>query len=151
MSEQNQNIEQIEGITRKFWVMNKLKLFGKYLTRKSTGLDIIHFREIRDSIINYYEEEVKGAKVQNDFNSKGFNYSTLEPYLEEHFIFTTQDSTLTDVDYIPLNYKELINESKYSSLLIQRFLYNSQTLSSLQDLTSKAKNIINEIESKIDK
>jgi hypothetical protein len=118
---------------------------------KSTGLDIIHHQELRDSIINYYEEEVKVAIIKNDFNSKGLNVNTLEPYLQEHFVFTTKDSSLTDVDYIPLNYKELINDDKYSSLLIQRFVYNSQTLVSLQNLTAKAKNVINEIENKIDK
>jgi hypothetical protein len=118
---------------------------------KSTGLDIVHHQELRDSIIDYYEEEVKVAIIKNDFNSKGLNINTLEPYLQEHFIFTTKDSSLTDLDYIPLNYKDLINDDKYSSLLIQRFIYNSQTLVSLQNLTAKAKNVINEIENKIDK
>jgi hypothetical protein len=118
---------------------------------KSTGLDIIHHQELRDSIISYYEEEVKVAISKNDFNSKGLNVNTLEPYLQEHFVYTAKDSSLTDVDYIPLNYEELLNDKKYYSLLILRFVYNTQTLVSLQNLTAKAKNIINEIANKIDK
>lgn len=118
---------------------------------KTTGLDIIHYKELRDSIIVYYEQNVKSSINRFDNNSKRFNIESLEPYLAEHFRFITQDSSLTEINYVPLNYKELINDDEYSSLLIQRFIYNSQTLDALNVLTSKAKYIISEIDKKIDK
>ncbi len=94
---------------------------------KSLGLEMVKNDSLRDHLVKHYDFNLVRGIFRNKNNLGDFNANVFYPFYRKHLFFTSSDTTFQDLKYLPKDFDELIKNQEFVSLLLEKWLYNTQT------------------------
>lgn len=94
---------------------------------KSLGLEMVKNDSLRDQLVKHYDFNLERGIFRNKYNLGDFNANVFYPFYRKHLFFSASDTTFQDLKYLPNDYAALINNPEFTSLLLEKWIYNTQT------------------------
>lgn len=132
--------------------INLTLLTSSFEQLQSLGMDRIQNAVLRDSVVKYYDERVPESLFGIEENLSEFLKTYQYPFYEDNFLFISSDTSFSQVTYLPRDYELLIDDPKFHSILVEKWIFNMQTRESvIKPLIEHSNRLIAQIEEELDR
>lgn len=94
---------------------------------KSLGLEMVRNDSLRNHLVKHYDYNLVRGVFRNKYNLGDFNATVFYPFYRKHLFFSASDTTFQDLKYLPTDYENLMDNPEFTSLLLEKWIYNTQT------------------------
>jgi hypothetical protein len=94
---------------------------------KSLGFEIVKNDSLRDRLVKHYDYNLERGILRNRHNLINFSEEIFYPFYRKHISFSVSDTSFSDFKYLPTDYENLMDNPEFTSLLLEKWIYNTQT------------------------